>query len=104
MTDGYLVRFDLSRRKAESGMQTGGAPSEVSVSALFSENASLFRSEESLDLASVQGNLGIPTVARQMRRLCGPRGCVARKDVLAATDANGNSRDEGDFRRMCCLP
>ena len=48
-------------------------------------------------LASVQGDLGISAVARQMRRLFGQRGGFARQDVLATTDAGANSNNEGSF-------
>ena len=61
------------------------------------QNASLSRSAKSLIPATVQGNLGIPAVVRQMRPSCGARGGVARQDVSAATDADANPNYEDAF-------
>ena len=41
-----------------------------------------------------RGTWDYPAVARQVRRLFGPRGVAARFDVLAATDVDVNSDDE----------
>ena len=49
------------------------------------KNVPRSRSEKSLALAGVRGNLGISDAARQMRRSYGPRGAAVRQDVLAAT-------------------
>ena len=93
-TGDYWVRFDLLRRKAESEMRLEGAPPETFASAPCKKNAFLPQSEKSLVLASAQGNLGVPAVARQMRRLFGPRGGAVRQDVLAATDADVSSNGD----------
>ena len=95
--DGYFARFYLLPRLAGSNLQMGGSAPQVLASVLCLQNASLSRSQESLVLASVQGYLGISAVARQRRRFLGPRDGVARQDVLAATDVDGNSNDEDDF-------
>ena len=60
------------------------------------QNAAQSKSGKSLLLASVQGSLGIPIVAKQMRRLFEPCGGVAKQDVPAATDSDVDS-DEKDL-------
>ena len=42
-------------------------------------------------------NFGISAVARQLRRVFGPRGGAARQNALAATDVDANSNGESDF-------
>ena len=72
----------------------GGALSGTCASVFRAQGAAHSRPDESLALASVQGNLGIPAVDRQMRRRFGPCGGVARKEVLAATVVEVNSYDD----------
>ena len=57
----------------------GGAAPGIFASALRMRDAYLPRSEKSLALAGMQWNLGIPDIARQMRRFFGPRGGAARR-------------------------
>ena len=84
--DEHLVRFDPLSGKAESKMQMDGAFPAALASVLCTQHAFLYRPDKSLTPASVQGNLGISTVARQMQRQFGPCGGVVGQDVLAATD------------------
>ena len=85
-TDGYLPRFDLLRREAESQIKMGGA--------------FLPRADKPLVAAGMQGDLGTASAAGRMRRLVGLVGNALRQDVLAAADvgrrATGAS-DDGDF-------
>ena len=74
----------------------GGSPGDFG-SALCMRDASLARSSKSLALAGLQGNLGISAAARQMRRLCGPCGGIARQDVSAAVGVDANSTDGDHF-------
>ena len=90
----YSARLGLLRRMAESKMQMGGGVPETFAWARCAQDPALTRSEKSLALAGAQGNLGISAVARQMRRLFGPRGGAARRDAWAATDADANSNDD----------
>ena len=53
--------------------------------------------QKSLALASVQGNLGISAVARQRRRLLGPRGGAPPQNALAATDVDATSNGGDGF-------
>ena len=71
-TGEYLVRLDLLRRKAESKMQIGGAYPATFASVLCMQNVPFSRPDKS------QGVLGVSAVARQMRRLFGPRRGAAR--------------------------
>ena len=96
-TDEHFASNDLWRRKAESEMQVRWASPEVFASAICSQNASLSRSEKSRALASVRWYLGIFPVARQLRRLLGPRVGVVRRDGLPATSVDVKSKDEDDF-------
>ena len=74
----------------------GGAPPVTFASVPYIQNASLPRPETSLEVASVQGSLGIPAVARRLLGLFGLSGGAVRQDVLAATDVSVSSSDE-DF-------
>ena len=47
-------------------------------------------------LASLQVYLGFPSAAKQMRRLLGPCGGTARRDVLGAGDIDVSLEEEGD--------
>ena len=87
----YPVRSDLLRRKAELRMQMGGPFPETFGSFSRVQNASLSRSDKSMESASAQGNLEIPAAARQTRRLFGPIGGPVRRDVLAAMEIDANS-------------
>ena len=78
-------------------MPVGGASPEAFVSALCIQNAALLRSGKSLALSSVMGNLGFPSVGKQMRRIFGYSGGAARQDVLAAADVDVSSDAETDF-------
>ena len=89
-TDGYFARLDLLRREPESKVRVGGVSAEAFASVICAQNASPSRPEKSPALPSVQGNLGISAVARQMCRLSGPREDVARQDVWVATDVDAN--------------
>ena len=54
-------------------------------------------------LPSLQGNVGMAAVARQMRRLFGPAGGAVRQDVLAATGVDEQSKaasDDDDFEAL----
>ena len=82
--------------KEESKMQMGGAFIGIYASAMRMQNASLSRSGKSLVLASVQGRPGISAVARQVRRLFGLCGGVARRDVSAAADVGATSNEHAD--------
>ena len=64
---------------------------------LLTRKASPPRSEKPLFIASVQGNLGISAVARQMRRIFDPRDGAYRQDVFVATAADAMSYDADDF-------
>ena len=75
-------------------MQMGWAFPDAFAPALRMRNASPSWREKSLALASVQGNVGISVVARQVCRLSGPRGGAVRQGVSAATDADASSDDE----------
>ena len=90
----YLPEFDGLRRKEEARVIMGGAFPDASVSILRMQNAALSRNGKSLSLASVQRSLDFPTVAKQMRPLCEPRGGSARQAVLAATDSEMESEEE----------
>ena len=96
MLDEFLARFHLLRRDAEPQMQLGRGPPRPAL-VICSTTASPPRPEKSLAKASVQGNLGLSAVPRQMRRLFGPRGGVVRWGGLAATDADVNSNGGDDF-------
>ena len=84
--DGYIVEFDLLRRKAEPGMQIGGGFPEACVPVLCMQQAALSRHEKSLASASRQKSLALTEVAMTMRRLSGRCRCAARQDVLAVAD------------------
>ena len=77
-------------------MQMGGAFAEALASILSMRNASLSKSENSSFPARIQGNIGFPAAAKQMRRLFRPRGRAARQDVLVATDIEVSSEAETD--------
>ena len=74
----------------------GGARPEASASALRMRHAALSRPGKSLVLGSAPGNLGFPSVAKHMRRLFGPRGGAARRDVLVNAGIDASSEDEAD--------
>ena len=82
-TDEYSVCSDLSRRKAESRVQMGGASPETFRSALCMQDASDPRSGKSLALVSANGHSGISAVAspvstawrRRSTRCFGGDGC-----------------------------
>ena len=78
----------------------GGGHPEVFAPLLHKQNASLYRPEKLLALASVEENCGISAVARQMRRLPGPSRGVACRDVLSATDVDANANDDDDFAAL----
>ena len=84
-TDEFPVRLDLLRRTERPKMQMGGALPEIT------------RLGKSPVAASAQGNLGVSSVSRQMRRSSGPGGGVARRDVLSAADVDKSSGEDGDF-------
>ena len=75
----HLFEFDVSRRKAEARVAKGGAFPDAFASLLRMQNAALKTNGKSLLLASVQGSLDFPTVAKQMRRLFDPCGGVPSK-------------------------
>ena len=75
-------------------MQIGGDPAEAFASALRMRNAPPSQSEKALVFASAHGNLGNFAVARQMRRLFGPRGTAVRQQVLAATNVDVSLDDD----------
>ena len=62
---------DLLCRKAGSRMQMGGSFPETFVSIFSLQNASLFHTRISLELASVRGNRGLADAAGLMGRLLG---------------------------------
>ena len=95
--DEYLSRFDLLRREVDFKTQTGGAFPGVPALALLMQNASQPLPETSLALASVEGNPGIFAAARQMGRLFGPRGGVARQVVPGAAAVDATSREDDYF-------
>ena len=78
-------------------MQIAGASPGLSASAPCMRNASVSRPENSLALSSVKGDLGISADAPQKCCPFGPRGAVARRDVLAATDADVYLADDYVF-------
>ena len=79
--DMFLVEFDIPRRTAESRVPVGTALLDALVPVLRMQNALSSRTEKSLLLASGQGTLSFPAVAKQLRRLSGPSGGAARQDV-----------------------
>ena len=78
-------------------MQMDGGFPESHATFLRSQDAALPSSEESFVLACAQGNSGAPAVAKEMRRLFGPRGDAARQDVLVAADIAWPWGKETDF-------
>ena len=78
-------------------MQMGGALPESFASKLRVKNATMSRYEKSLALAGVQGNLGFPGEAKQIRRLVGPRCGASRQDALVAADIDAFSEEKTDF-------
>ena len=89
----FSVEPDVPRRKAVSTMQIGGGISEALGSVLCMQNASLSKPEQPLVLVSTRGNIGFPVVAKEMRRLAGPRGGAARHDVLITADVDVSSEE-----------
>ena len=75
----YLFEFDVSRRKAGARVAKGGAPPDAFASLLCVQNAALETNGKALLLASVQGSLDFPIMAKQMRRLFDPCRGVPRK-------------------------
>ena len=61
------------------------------------QDVALSRSGKSRALTSAQGNLGLPAVAKQTRRLFGPCGGAVRQDVLAAAGWDAASGEGTDF-------
>ena len=61
------------------------------------QDAAVSRPDKSLVLAGAPGNSGLPTAAKQMRGLFGPRGSAARQDVLVAADIDVLSGEIADF-------
>ena len=59
----YLALFEVLRRRAESRLQMGGSSPETFVSILCIQKACLPRTDESLALASAQGDLGVAAAA-----------------------------------------
>ena len=78
---GYFVEFDSLRWEAEGRMQPGGTFPETSFAALSPQNASISRSDESVELTSAQGDLGMMGAASQVRRVSGPMGGGGRQDA-----------------------
>ena len=79
----------------------GGGSPEGFASVLCSRDASRPRSEKSLVLASVKGNVGISAVARQMHPLWGPSGSFDRQDMDAgAMDVDASTNEDGDFAAL----
>ena len=83
-------------RKAESNVKMGGAFPEIFASAICMQNALLSRSGKSLVSASVQGNVEIFAVARQVRPLSSPCGGAARQDVSADWVAYRKANEKGE--------
>ena len=93
--DEYLVRIELLRWMAGPRMQMGGAFLETLVSISRVQSASSPRTDKSPALTSAQGQLGT-VFARLMGRLIGPRGGLARRVLLVATDVEVHSSDDDD--------
>ena len=74
----------------------GGGSPEGFVSILRMHKTALSKYGKSLVLARIRGTLAFAAVAKQMRRLFGSCGSVARQDVVVAADAGLSSRDEID--------
>ena len=74
----------------------GGGSPEGFVPILRMHKAALSKNGKSFLLARIQGALAFATVAKQMRRLFGSCGSVARQDVVVAADAGLSSGDEVD--------
>ena len=70
------------------------------VSSFCVRDAFLSRDTKSLVPASAQGDSGIDTAAKRMRRLFGPMSDTARQGLLEATDSWGYARipsEDDDF-------
>ena len=93
----YHLEFEVLRREAGSRVVTGGAFPDGCVSILHMQNAALPGTEKSLLLASVQGSLDFPIVAKQVRRPFDPCGEPARQGVLAATEMDKQSDEDLSF-------
>lgn len=90
-TAGFRVEFDMLRRRAKSGMQTGGGVPEAFASVWFRRACA----------ARARGIIFIGQRARTIRRLSGPSGGAARRDVLVVADADsysGGREDEASGR------
>ena len=81
-----IIEFGVSRRRAGARAILDGAFPDGFVCSLCMQNAPLSRAEKSLVLASVQGSLDFPIVAKRMRRQFDPCDGPARQDALTATD------------------
>ena len=58
------------------------------------QNAMLSKNEKSLDMASVQGFLDYPLVAKQMRQFSRPCGGARKEDILNITTDDGGADEE----------
>ena len=77
------VRFDRLLRKAGSRMRMGGSLPENSVCVSFVQTDFTSWSDKSLALASVRAKRELARLRAGMRRLSGPFGGTARRDVSA---------------------
>ena len=57
-------------------------------------NAALSENEKSFIMASVQGSLGYPLVAKQMRQISQPCGGAHKEDILSITTDDGGMDEE----------
>ena len=76
----YFVKFD--------SMRPGGAFPDAFAAALCSQNANPPYHEESPILASAHGKLATAESAQQARRLLGPIGAPAKRDVCMVGDGD----------------
>ena len=89
--DAFLLESEVLRHEAEARMAIGGGPREEFVAILWAQDASLSKNGKSLVLDTVQGALAFAAAANRMRRLFGPCGSAARRNVLVAADADFSS-------------